>query len=200
MEKHEYELLNIEIGFRPKGLNTEQHDMVWAIGRKGSHGNVIGDPAVHEAICRHLDHYLKNGETIHIDGWAVVNQVDGYKIQPLKKPVEVVNDHNLKLFFANLGAYRIGSEREKHKSMFLLAGSVDQVKSLALADPFAYEMDKIPGAPPHLDDKAQISVDVEDVAEVADFFPDFDFAITKNPDTPDSWKDWNITGYKIVKK
>lgn len=197
--QNKFVLLLIEVGFKPTGLNTEQYDMVLAVGQPGMWGEPIEDPSVCLQIRSHLSNYLRDGEKIHIDGYAVVDQVMGHTIIPLCKPVNVSKPANTELFFANLGGYIAGDQREKHKAIFLLADDLSQVKVLAMKNLFCSSLDKITGALPHIDDKLQITgIDVDDASKVNDMVSGFDFSIVFNPDTPDSWEKWIITGYKVL--
>lgn len=202
MKHGNFILLMIEAGFKPKGLNTEQHDMLFAIGQAGEWGEPINDPAVHVSIKAHFARFLKNGEKVHIDGWAQVTQVSGYSILPQPISAEFRKEHNLDLFFANLGGYKINTQREKHKAILVLAENLEDVKAIAKKDSFRLEVDEIKGAGFHVDEEGQLSgvknMVMDDVGKVMDMFPDFDFIITPNAGTPDSWTTWNVTGYKVI--
>ena len=194
------QLLMMEIGFALEGLNTEQHDIVFAVGQAGSWGEAIDDPFVSQAIRRHFSH-LCAIKQLHIDGYAVVNSVNGHLVKPFRRDKSTFEAEKLQLYFANLGGYIKGEQREKHKAVLVVAEDITHVKPLALQDCFCKQMDKIKGAVPHVDDKAQIgNAEVDDVIKINDTLTGIGLLLEPGNTThePDSWTNWIITGYKLV--
>ena len=181
-------LFEIELGYKPKGLNREQHDTFYAAGES------IDDPGVRQAILIHTSCVLKNGEKTHIDGWRIVDRVGDYQVIVVLKESPLQGEPK-KLFYANLGGYKQGVKGEQHKELLLVLDGIEQVKPEALKDPFCAEMDKVPGAMPHLDDKMKLGADVDDVFDIEDNLPGYRIILKKavNPEG------WQTTGYKVVK-
>ncbi len=136
------------LGGRPKGVNVEQHDVIFAVG------DSIKD--VTEVAKKHWK------ILVHIDSYVAIEEVDGYK-------VKITQDKNLqpeemKLFFVNLGGYKPNDLEEYHKKLVLPARSEDEAKALARKDSFFAEGIKKGNAVTHIDDKfGVIGFDVDDV-------------------------------------
>jgi len=67
--------------------------------------------------------------TLHIDCWAEISDADGYDVTLRREPAA----HAERLFFVNLGGYDGVDFAEQHKNMFVVATSVKEAKSRALA-------------------------------------------------------------------
>lgn len=172
------------LGYKPEGCVIEQHDIVFPVGTS------IDDPQLHAQIRARKPDIDK----IHIDGYRIIRQVGFYKVELW--PFHLAPESLKSLFFANLGGYKIGEDDERHKKLLLPLDSIEDVKTEALKDIFAKEMDRIPGAPPHLDDKA----DVDDMMNVQDHIRDYKIVLTKTDAYFDYKSEWVTTGYKMVQK
>lgn len=66
--------------------------------------------------------------TLHIDCWAEIDHADGYDVTLRPEP-RVGRE---RLFFVNLGGYDGEDFAEKHKNMFVVAGTVAEAKARGL--------------------------------------------------------------------
>ncbi|WP_350557880.1 DUF1543 domain-containing protein [Psychrobacter sp. CAL346-MNA-CIBAN-0220] len=159
------ELFMIKIGGRPKGRLIEQHDMFFGVGDR------IGDFV--EAINTHWPE-VKN--TWHLDAYRQVTRVGNYRIQwqltSSRKENEVEeNDHNLKLFFINLGGYLTGEFEEFHHKLLIVAltqaDAIKQAKQSDFYKQYSFKDKNTPfNAAAHIDDKQQ--VDIDEIYDVND--------------------------------
>ena len=69
----DYKLFMLLLGCRPDGRNTEQHDIFFGIAKQ------LRD------LIPEIKSFWKASGKIHLDGWRVVNNVDGYAIRVLEK-------------------------------------------------------------------------------------------------------------------
>lgn len=146
------------LGCRPAGRNTEQHDMFFAIG------NTIKD------LVPEIKAFWPEAKgDIHVDAWREVTQVSGYSITVIPKPdVSTPEESADKLYFLNLGGYKVGEFDEFHYKM--LAVAKDQAGAIAQAKQTAfYKHTGFKGATSHVDDK--FGVDVDDLYQVKDILP-----------------------------
>ncbi len=147
------------VGCRPAGRNTEQHDIMFGIGE------TIKDlvPAINAF-------WPEAKGNIHVDAWREVTQVDGFSVEVVSKEESITNDENAnKLFFLNLGGYKIGEFDEFHYKM--LAVSADQAGAIKQAKLTAfYKHTGFKGATSHIDDK--FGVDVDEFHEVKEILPE----------------------------
>ncbi|NIJ08492.1 hypothetical protein FHS31_002109 [Sphingomonas vulcanisoli] len=67
--------------------------------------------------------------TLHIDCWAEIDHVDGYKVELRREPSLAPET----LYFVNLGGYDGMGFAEQHKNMFVVATSVADAKARALS-------------------------------------------------------------------
>src|SRR6202012_4152113 len=129
------------VGCKPAGRHTEQHDVLFTIGR--SLTECVGDIA---AFWPEADGRL------HIDAWREVTFVDGCRVKVQARQEVSRSDGGRKLFFINLGGYKRAEFDEFHYKMLAVAADVGEAvrKSKGTA------LDKhtgFPGAPSHVDDK-----------------------------------------------
>ncbi|MBD1395730.1 DUF1543 domain-containing protein [Pontibacter sp. JH31] len=147
-------LFMLMLGCRPEGRNTEQHDMLFAIGEQVS--DLV--PAI-KAF------WPEAKGNIHVDAWREVRQVNGHQIQVVPKEDLPAKPGAGKLFFLNLGGYKPGEFDEFHYKMLAVAenqaGAIQQAKQTAF-----YKHTGFKGAASHIDDK--FGVDVDEVYEVKD--------------------------------
>lgn len=148
-------LFMLLIGCKPKGRNTEQHDVMFAIG------NSLKD------VVPQVQSFWADAGTIHLDAWREVNAVDGFEISVKEKSENTTTNSN-KLFFLNLGGYKQHEFEEFHYKM--LAVSTDKSNAIAQSKQTAfYKHTGFKGAESHIDDK--YGVDVDDVFQIVDILP-----------------------------
>ncbi len=146
-------LFMVLLGCKPVGRLTEQHDIFFSIG------NSIAD--LKSAIA---DFWPEAKGQIHIDAWREVTAVPGYRLQVLPLADRVPGDSK-KLFFINLGGYKMGEFDEPHYKMLIAADTLGEASKTAKETAF-YKHMGFEGAVSHIDDK--YGVDVDDVFEIAD--------------------------------
>ena len=110
-------LFAVYIGGQLEGANIELHDMRFVAAAS------IGE--THEELRRQ---WWGIPKTLHIDGWAELDEVDGYRISLRPEPYA----GSEKLFYINLGGYDPAEFLEKHMNVFVVAPSVSAAKARAL--------------------------------------------------------------------
>ncbi len=144
-------LYMILLGCKPKGRFTEQHDIFFGIGE-----NMAAlKPAMRE--------FWKDAGVLHIDAWREVNHVDGYKINVREKPVEAGLIKPKKLFFINLGGYKVNEFDEYHYKMITVAEDSGAAVRASKETAF-YKHTGFKDAGSHVDDK--YGVDVDDIINI----------------------------------
>ncbi|MBX9783890.1 MAG: DUF1543 domain-containing protein [Chitinophagaceae bacterium] len=94
-------LFMLLIGCKPKGRNTEQHDIYFGIAESI------------KALLPDIKAFWPEAEgRMHIDGWREVKQVDGYTVSILPSNRSATTE--AKLFFINLGGYKENEFEEFH--------------------------------------------------------------------------------------
>jgi hypothetical protein len=151
-----YRLFMVLVGCLPQGRYTEQHDIFFGIGNQPK--DLI--PALNAF-------WPEAKGRLHIDAWREVNQVDGFSIevQSLEKQKDSALDFENRLFFINLGGYKINEFDEFHYKMLTVAKDKGQAIQQAKQTAF-YKHIGFKGAESHIDDK--FGVDVDDIYEIAD--------------------------------
>lgn len=146
------------IGCKPKGRQTEQHDIFFGIGQ--SLRDLTDDI---NAFWQEA-----NGK-IHIDVWREVTIVDGYAVNIMSRPEKVTDTWSeARLFFLNLGGYKPNEFEEYHYKM-VVAGS-NKAEAIKRAKQTAfYQHTGFEGAPSHIDDK--YGIDVDDIYEIEEILP-----------------------------
>lgn len=181
-------LYMILIGYRPKGFNTEQHDVIFHVGKS------MDDPAFLKQIRTSIP--LPKSVLVHIDCYVEVTQADGHSVSISKQQL-LNNAAGPKLYFVNLGGYKKGVFQEHHKSILLALNDPAELKARALSDSFATEMDSDfeADARPHVDDRLKLGVDIDDATDVQELFDSYYITLTPNPSVPDSIHSPVIKGY-----
>lgn len=160
-------LFMLLLGCKPKGRNTEQHDVFFGIGNN-----------VKELIPSIKESWPEAAGEIHIDAWREVNCVDGFSIKVEEKTAAQNPGSNKKehdLFFINLGGYKENEFDEFHYKMLVVADSLDAAKTTSKKTAF-FKHNSVaktihtPTATSHIDDK--YGVDVDDLYSVKDILPD----------------------------
>ncbi|GAC1418624.1 MAG: hypothetical protein NVS1B13_19390 [Flavisolibacter sp.] len=145
-------LFMLLLGCTPPKRHTEQHDIFFGIGESIA--------SLKQEI---IEFWPEAHGKIHIDAWRQVNQVDGYKIQvlPITNSQQIIE----KLFFINLGGYKINEFDEFHYKMLVIGGhkadAINKAKKSAFYRHFGFK-----GAESHIDDK--YGVDVDEVYQIED--------------------------------
>jgi hypothetical protein len=112
-------LFAVYIGGEFPGANIEVHDMRFVVARS------IAE--THDELKRQ---WWGTPNTLHIDCWAELTQIDGYEIE--LRPEPFVGSE--KLYYINLGGYDGGEFLEKHKNVFIVASNVGEAKRRALKE------------------------------------------------------------------
>ena len=157
-------LFMLLLGCKPKGRNTEQHDVFFGIANE-----------LKELIPAIKQFWPEAAGEIHIDAWREVNYVDGFskrvaeKMAPANTESSKKKDHDL--FFINLGGYKENEFDEFHYKMLVVAGSFDAAKAAAKATGFFKHTTlgksvNTRSATSHIDDK--FGVDVDDLYSIKD--------------------------------
>jgi len=146
----EYKLFMLLLGCKPTGRNTEQHDIFFGIAEE------LRD------LIPQIKAFWKGSGNIHIDGWRIVKNVDGYAISVSEKNDN--NNNGKNLFFLNLGGYKQDEFEEFHYK--ILSVSKDKGEPIAAAKQTAFFKHTGFGklASSHIDDK--YGVDVDDIFEI----------------------------------
>lgn len=155
-ETASYKLFMILLGCKPEGRFTEQHDMFFGIGR-----------SIAELKLDIVNFWPEAKGKIHIDAWREVTKVDGYDLCIVPSDENIDADLK-KLFFINLGGYKIGEFDELHYKMLVVADSLAEASKKAKETAF-YKHTGFEGAVSHIDDK--YGVDVDDLFDIADVLP-----------------------------
>lgn len=149
----EPKLFMILLGSKAPKRNVEQHDYFFGIA--GSLKELV--PAIREF-------WPEAGNSIHLDGWREVTQVDGHDIRVVLKH-EADLSYPKKLFFINLGGYQSGKLEEQHYTVLSVheqrSDAVQQAKKTIF-----FKTNTIKGAGSHIDEK--YGIDVDDIYRIED--------------------------------
>jgi len=146
------------IGCKPKGRNTEQHDIFFGIGK-----------SIKDLVPELLNFWPEADGQIHIDAWREVNQSTGYSIKIHPRSKEDSGTYGpLKtnsLFFINLGGYKEAEFEEFHYK-FLIVAPDRAIASQKAKQTAFYKHFGFTGATSHIDDK--YGIDIDDIHEIED--------------------------------
>ena len=147
------------LGCKPRGRNTEQHDVFFG----------VGDDLM-DLLPGIFDFWPEAKRKIHLDAWREVTVVDGFgvRVVPRNDIADPLPDP-AKLFFLNLGGYKQGEFEEFHYKM-LTAGKNKAEAIQKAKDTVFFKHTGFKGANAHIDEK--YGVDVDDVYEIEDILPD----------------------------
>lgn len=151
----EYKLFMLLLGCKPAGRNTEQHDIFFGIAKELR--DLIPD----------IKKFWKGSGKIHVDGWRIVQNVDGYLINVSEKS-ESIKEANL--FFLNLGGYKENHFEEFHYKMLCVAKDKGVAVASAKQTAFYIHTGFGKDATSHIDDR--YGVDVDDIFEIKDILPE----------------------------
>ncbi len=147
--KNNLKLFMAMLGCKPLGRNIEQHDVFFGIGEN------LGE------LVPNIKSFWPEAETIHIDAWREITNIDGFKIN-------VSSDEGISknlLYFVNLGGYSRGSFNELHECHLIVAETLAKAIKKSKGTDF-YKSKTFEGAVSHVDDK--FAVDVDDACRVSD--------------------------------
>lgn len=107
------QLFAVCLGGRAAGANVEVHDVVFAVGctLEDTHGQL-------------LDAWFGRPDELHVDAWAVVDQVPGYRVTLRSEP----STSGVGLYFVNIGGYAPGELLERHAYALYAGTSKSEVK------------------------------------------------------------------------
>lgn len=143
------------LGCKPRGRNTEQHDIFFGIGTE-----------LKDLLPDIFSFWPEAKDKIHIDAWRQVTQVDGQNISISLSANN--SNQSTRLFFLNLGGYKPGEFEEYHYKM--LVACADKGKAIDTAKKTAFYIHTgFKGATSHIDDK--YGIDVDDIYEITDILP-----------------------------
>jgi hypothetical protein len=152
-------LFMILLGSKAPNRNVEQHDYFFGIA--GSLKELV--PAMRAF-------WPEAGNSIHIDGWREVNQVDGYQINVVSK-ADAPEGPAKKLFFINLGGYQSGKLEEQHYTVLSVHDERTQAIQESKKTVF-FKTNTLKGAGSHIDEK--YGIDVDDIYKIEDILsPEF---------------------------
>jgi len=154
-EEQQYipKLYMLLLGSKAPKRNVEQHDYFFGIAN-----------SLKELVPQIKAFWPEAGNSIHVDGWREVNNVDGYQVKVVEKSENtVISDR--KLFFINLGGYQSGKLEEQHYIVL----SVHDNRANAVSDAkktVFFKTNSIKGANSHVDEK--YGIDVDDIYRIED--------------------------------
>jgi len=112
------------------------------------------------------------GNSLHIDGWREVTNVDGYRVEIHANDAVRSEQSGPRLFFINLGGYQTGKLEEQHYTMLTVQPDRRNALNTSKSTTFFKQQTiaKVKGANAHIDEKYGIDVDdiyrIEDVLSV----------------------------------
>lgn len=109
-------LFIVYLGGRATGSKVELHDVAFAIGPEIE--------ATHEQL---LDQWFGEPDGLHIDAWAQVEQIPGYRVRLSTTPAQ----DGVRLYFVNIGGYAPGELWERHAYALYPGRSPAEVKARA---------------------------------------------------------------------
>ena len=109
-------LFAVCLGGRAPGCRVELHDVAFAVGTD-----------LESTHMQLLDQWFGSPDGLHVDAWAVLDRVPGYRIELVRgAPAQ-----GPKLYFVNIGGYRPGEFGERHALAFYAGPSPAGVKARA---------------------------------------------------------------------
>lgn len=142
------------LGCRPKGRNTEQHDVFFGIAES------ITDlkPAMNK--------FWPGSGGLHIDAWREVTQVENFRISITKKNSIATAENKLHLFFINLGGYVEHEFEELHHKLLVVAPNMSAaIKTAKQSAFFKQKSTTLAAGAAHIDDKFGFDIDEITVVE-----------------------------------
>lgn len=109
-------LFAVCLGGRADGCNVELHDVVFVAGESLE--------GVHEQL---LDRWFGSPEGLHVDAWAELDRVPGFRVSLSRTPPEA----GQRLYFINIGGYVADEFGERHAYGFYAGADKAEVKARA---------------------------------------------------------------------
>lgn len=155
-QKYKPKLFMLLLGSKAPKRNVEQHDYFFGIAN-----------SLKELVPQIKAFWPEAGNSIHVDGWREVTNVDGYKVEVILR-TDATTPSERKLFFINLGGYQSNKLEEQHYTVLTVqdnrANAVQDAKKTVF-----FKTNSIKGANSHIDEKYGIDVDdiyrIEDILE-----------------------------------
>ncbi|TVS11093.1 MAG: DUF1543 domain-containing protein [Wenzhouxiangella sp.] len=110
-------LFAVLLGGRAAGCRVELHDVAFAVGQS------LED--THEQL---LGQWFGQPQGLHVDAYAVVDQVEGYRVRLERQPPDQPEQ---RLYFINIGGYRPNEFAEQHAYALLAAANKAKAKARA---------------------------------------------------------------------
>ena len=111
-------LYAVLLGGRAARCHVELHDVVFAVGD--------GLESLHDQL---LDAWFGQPEGLHVDAWARLDQVEGFRVHLERQAMPGPN----RLWFINIGGYRNGEFGERHAYAFMAGTGKAEIKARAKA-------------------------------------------------------------------
>jgi hypothetical protein len=179
-------LYMVLVGCKPKGRYTEQHDVFFGIAESM--------PGI---VPQLYTFWPEGADTMHVDAFRAVTQVDGYNITVVPKSENITNA--MALFFINLGGYKPDEMDEFHYRMLVAAKDKGEAIQKSKQTAF-YKHVQFGKAYSHVDDKYGVDVDdVYAIEEVLSADLKRDFKLKIEPATETKTDELHL-GYFILKK
>lgn len=191
----------ILLGCTPKGRNTEQHDVMFAVASSIEelyaemklfwYRPLVNDiartlkksiPGLDaQALADELLQKWSHRDKVHIDAWMKVEYAGGYKINIQEKAAALAQQAP-NLYFVNLGGYKEAEFEEFHKKVFVVATGVPDIMAQLRNHDFMNEYTpEVLGtkAKAHLDDKHKIEFDNDNIICISDVIAGYSIALQK---------------------
>ncbi len=111
----------VVLGGRIRGGHVEVHDVRWVVGQ-----------TIEETIPQLRSEWIGSAKGLHIDSYKLIRFINGYQIKVVTTD-EVARNQVNKLWFINLGGYKIGEMLEQHHLELVVAPSIQAAKKRALS-------------------------------------------------------------------
>ncbi len=194
-------LFCILLGCTPKGRNTEQHDVMFAIASSIEelyeemklfwYRPMVNDitrtlkksiPGLDaQTLANDLLQKWSQRDKVHIDAWMKVDYASGYKVI-VREKVEAVKQESQSLYFVNLGGYKEGEFEEFHKKVFVVASGVPDIMVQLRNHDFMKEYTPEAlgtKAKAHLDDKHKVEFEADDILCISEAIADYEIVLEK---------------------
>ena len=112
-------LFAVYVGGEHPRANIELHDMRFVVAR-----------SIRETYDELRKQWWGAPDSLHVDCWAEVDHADGYDVELKPEPFS----GREKLYYVNLGGYDESDFLEKHKNVFVVARTLADAKTRALAE------------------------------------------------------------------
>lgn len=117
MSDDAWKLHAVLLGGRASGCRVELHDVAFAVGA-----------SLEDTHAQLLDQWFGEPEGLHVDAFAVVDQVEGFRVTLSDRPAD---NRQPRLYFINIGGYRPGEFAEQHAYALLAARTKTEAKAQA---------------------------------------------------------------------